>query len=206
MAKSLFGGGAVLTGALLLSSLMFNAHPSVAENLAPLDSTQQTSQQKDATRVELLGKVLSSETMSVPTGNSPNLPGAEVASLKVGSSPIPSGKSVIGSISLPSAESYTATAYSLAGRTASGAGVRRGLIAADTRVFPLGTRVRIDVGSYSGEYTVADRGSAVRGRTVDIWVPSTREAVRFGRRPVRLTVLSYGARPAARTQARQSGH
>lgn len=195
MAKSLFGGGAALTGALLLSALMFNVHPSVAENLAPLDSTQQTSQQKNATGIDLFGKSLSNET--VTDGDSSNLLNATAATLKSSALTRSSGKSLTGSLN-PSAlaENYTATAYSLAGRTASGTNVRRGLIAADHRVFPLGTRVRIDAGTYSGEYLVADRGSAVRGHTVDIWVPSSREALRFGRRPVRLTVLSYGARPA----------
>jgi 3D (Asp-Asp-Asp) domain-containing protein len=196
MAKSLFGGGAALTGALLLSALMFNVHPSVAENLAPLDSTQQTSQKKDATGVDLFGKSLSNET--VTDGDSSNLLNATAATLKSSALTRSSGKSLTGSLN-PSAlaENYTATAYSLAGRTASGTNVRRGLIAADHRVFPLGTRVRLEAGTYSGEYLVADRGSAVRGHTVDIWVPSSREALRFGRRPVRLTVLSYGARPAA---------
>jgi 3D (Asp-Asp-Asp) domain-containing protein len=95
---------------------------------------------------------------------------------------------------------FTATAYSLRGRTASGQMVTRGLIAADHRVLPLGTRVRLEAGAYSGEYLVADRGSAVRARKIDIWMPSTREAMRFGRRPVKLTVLSYGgARRRART-------
>ncbi|HLM55482.1 MAG TPA: hypothetical protein VK422_05095, partial [Pyrinomonadaceae bacterium] len=46
---------------------------------------------------------------------------------------------------------FTATAYSLRGRTASGRGVARGIIAADRRVLPLGTRVRIDAGNYTGE-------------------------------------------------------
>jgi 3D (Asp-Asp-Asp) domain-containing protein len=170
-------------------------HPSVAENLAPLDSTQQTSQKKDAPGVDLFGKSLSNET--VIDGDSPNLLNAAAATLKSSALTRSSGKGLTGSIN-PSAlaENYTATAYSLAGRTASGAGVRRGLIAADHRIFPLGSRVRLEAGSYSGEYLVADRGSAVRGHTVDIWVPSTREALRFGRRPVRLTILSYGARPA----------
>ncbi|MCA1633309.1 MAG: 3D domain-containing protein [Acidobacteria bacterium] len=85
---------------------------------------------------------------------------------------------------------YTATAYSLRGRTASGRMVSRGLIAADRRVLPLGTRVRLQAGSYSGEYLVADTGGAVRGRLIDIWMPSTSEAMRFGRRPIKLTVLS----------------
>jgi 3D (Asp-Asp-Asp) domain-containing protein len=92
---------------------------------------------------------------------------------------------------------FVATAYSIAGRMAGGAGGRSGLIAADRRMLPLGTRVHLEAGAYSGEYMVADRGSAARGRMIDIWVPSTREAMRFGRRPVRLTVLSYGARPSA---------
>jgi 3D (Asp-Asp-Asp) domain-containing protein len=88
------------------------------------------------------------------------------------------------------AVTFTATAYSLRGRTASGGGVRRGIIAADRRVLPIGTRVRLEAGSYSGEYLVADTGGAVRGRKIDIWVPQTSEAMRFGRRPVRLTVLT----------------
>jgi 3D (Asp-Asp-Asp) domain-containing protein len=86
--------------------------------------------------------------------------------------------------------SYVATAYSLRGRTASGRPVAKGLIAADPRHLPLGSRVRLEAGAYSGEYLVADTGSLVRGRRIDIWTPSSREAMRFGRRTVKLTVLS----------------
>ena len=89
---------------------------------------------------------------------------------------------------------YVATAYSLRGRTASGRPVAKGLIAADPRHLPLGSRVRLDAGSYSGEYLVADTGTLVRGKRIDIWTPSSREAMRFGRRTVKLTVLSYGGR------------
>ena len=87
-------------------------------------------------------------------------------------------------------ETYSATAYSLRGRTASGQYVTRGLIAADPRHLPLGTRVRLDAGPWSGEYLVADTGGAIKGRKIDIWTPSTREALQFGRRNVKLTVLS----------------
>ena len=89
---------------------------------------------------------------------------------------------------------YVATAYSLRGRTASGRLVAKGLIAADPRHLPLGSRVRLEAGTYSGEYLVADTGSLVRGKRIDIWTPSSREAMRFGRRTVKLTVLSYGGR------------
>jgi 3D (Asp-Asp-Asp) domain-containing protein len=72
--------------------------------------------------------------------------------------------------------------------------VSKGLIAADPRFLPLGSRVRLEAGAYSGEYLVADTGGAVRGRHIDIWTPSTREALRFGRRAIKVTVLSYGGK------------
>jgi len=91
-------------------------------------------------------------------------------------------------------QTYTATAYSLRGKTASGQTVSRGLIAADLSVLPLGTRVRLEAGSFSGEYVVADTGGSVKGRRIDIWTPTAREALQFGRRAVKLTVLSFGGR------------
>jgi len=87
------------------------------------------------------------------------------------------------------AQHFKATAYCLRGRTASGAGVRRGIVAADRRVLPLGTRIQLHAGSYSGTYTVADTGGAVKGRILDVWVPSCSEAMRFGRRSVKVSVM-----------------
>jgi 3D (Asp-Asp-Asp) domain-containing protein len=99
-------------------------------------------------------------------------------------------------------QTYTATAYSLRGRTASGRPVARGVIAADPRVLPLGTRVRLDAGEFSGEYVVADTGGAVRGRKIDIWTPTPREAMRFGKRAVKLTVLELGGKRSKNAAAR----
>jgi len=80
--------------------------------------------------------------------------------------------------------SFSATAYCLKGRTASGAGVRRGIVAADPRILPLGTRINLNAGAYSGSYLVADTGGAIKGRKLDIWVANCSEARRFGRRKV----------------------
>jgi len=104
----------------------------------------------------------------------------------------------LGAESVVAAQTYTATAYSLRGRTASGQFVSRGLIAADPSVLPLGTRVRVEAGAFSGEYLVADTGGAIKGRRIDIWTPSTREAMQFGRRTVKLTVLSLGGKRGKR--------
>lgn len=84
---------------------------------------------------------------------------------------------------------FTATAYCLSGRTAMGHSVRRGIIAADPRVLRLGSRVGLNAGSYTGEYLVSDTGGGVKGRKIDIWVPSCSEARRFGRRAVTISLL-----------------
>lgn len=81
---------------------------------------------------------------------------------------------------------FSATAYCFSGRTAMGHGVRRGLIAADPRVLKLGSRVYVNAGAWSGSYLVSDTGGAIKGKKIDIWVPSCSEARKFGRRSVQI--------------------
>lgn len=81
---------------------------------------------------------------------------------------------------------FTATAYCLRGKTAMGHGVRRGLIAADPRILRLGSRVVINGGGVSGSYLVSDTGGKIKGKRIDIWMPSCSEARRFGRRTVQV--------------------
>lgn len=81
---------------------------------------------------------------------------------------------------------FSATAYCLRGRTAMGHGVRRGIIAADPRVLRLGSRVVLNGGGYSGTYLVSDTGGKIKGKRIDIWMPSCSEARRFGRRTVQV--------------------
>ena len=84
-----------------------------------------------------------------------------------------------------------ATAYTGHGRTASGKPVRRGMVAADRRVLPLGTKVRLkNAGQYSGVYRVEDTGGKIRGRKIDIYIPSRRGAKQFGRHTVQVEVLT----------------
>jgi 3D (Asp-Asp-Asp) domain-containing protein len=83
-------------------------------------------------------------------------------------------------------ETYIATAYSLRGITASGERVRSGIIAADRRVLPIGSKVHIE--GY-GNYTVKDTGGKIKGRRIDIWMPSRKQAMKFGRRAVQLKKL-----------------
>lgn len=92
---------------------------------------------------------------------------------------------------------FIATAYCKGDTTASGVGVRTGVAAADPALLPVGTVVRVDMPNprYAGIWTVMDTGSAVQGRTVDLYLWSCKEATEFGRRPVRITVLRLGWNP-----------
>jgi peptidoglycan DL-endopeptidase CwlO len=80
-----------------------------------------------------------------------------------------------------------AVAYHLPGRTASGLPVGIGVVAVDPTVIPLGTRMFIP--GY-GPGVAADVGSAVKGNIIDLWMPSTAAARRWGRRTVTITI--YG--------------
>jgi 3D (Asp-Asp-Asp) domain-containing protein len=92
---------------------------------------------------------------------------------------------------------FQATAYCKGETTASGVGVRTGIAAADPAILPVGSVVRLETPNprYSGVWTVMDTGPAVRGRSVDLYLWSCKEALQFGRRPVRLTVLRLGWSP-----------
>jgi 3D (Asp-Asp-Asp) domain-containing protein len=94
---------------------------------------------------------------------------------------------------------FHATAYCLKGRTASGILAQPGVIAADPRVLPLGTVVHLRAGSYTGTYTVADTGGKIKGRRVDVFVHTRREAMQFGRRPVKIKIIGRGSRKSERT-------
>ena len=92
---------------------------------------------------------------------------------------------------------FTATAYCKGETTASGVAVRTGVAAADPALLPVGTVVTLDMpdGRYDGVWTIMDTGPAVQGRVVDLYLWSCNEALRFGRRPVQLTVLRLGWNP-----------
>jgi 3D (Asp-Asp-Asp) domain-containing protein len=91
------------------------------------------------------------------------------------------------------ATSFEATAYTIEGETASGEQTRKGIVAADPKVLPIGSRVRVQgAGQYDGEYTVTDTGREIKGREIDIYIANNAEAKRFGRKKVSVEVLERG--------------
>ena len=86
---------------------------------------------------------------------------------------------------------FTASAYSIEGKAANGSKSCKGTVSADPAVLPLGSKIRVrGAGLYSGVYTVIDTGQKVKGRVIDIFVSSVREAVEFGKKQVEVELLA----------------
>lgn len=83
-----------------------------------------------------------------------------------------------------------ATAYSYTGNwTATGTWPRCGTVAVDPRVIPLGSRLWVE--GY-GPGRAEDTGYLIKGRRIDMFLPSRAEAREWGRKRVRVVVWHGG--------------
>ena len=91
-------------------------------------------------------------------------------------------------------EDFHATAYCVTGITKSGVAVSPGHVAADPRVIPLGSMIYVEspLTGVGGIYQVLDTGELIKGRIIDIFMPSYERCKEFGRRMVKVKVLRYG--------------
>lgn len=85
-----------------------------------------------------------------------------------------------------SASAYSAYDPGNSKHTASGTLVRRGVIAVDPDVIPLGTHVFIP--GY-GEAVAEDIGSSIRGHRIDVAFDTHEEALSFGRRDLEIIII-----------------
>lgn len=99
----------------------------------------------------------------------------------------------------------TATAYDLSyescgknpgdpyyGIAASGMKITRGIVAVDPRVIPMGSKLYIESLDSWPDYGYAiagDKGGAIKGNKVDLFMESSSEVYSFGRRQVRVYIL-----------------
>jgi 3D (Asp-Asp-Asp) domain-containing protein len=73
------------------------------------------------------------------------------------------------------------------GYTATGVKARKGVVAVDDRVIPMGTRLYIPGYGFA---VAADRGSAIKGMRIDLCYNTYHEAIEFGRRKVKVYLLN----------------
>lgn len=110
-----------------------------------------------------------------------------------------------GKVAYKKAITMVATAYDLSyestgknpgdknyGITASGTKARPGVVAVDTRVIPLGTKLYIESLDGWPDYGFAvaeDTGGAIKGNKIDLFMENRADALRFGRRKVKVYIL-----------------
>lgn len=91
------------------------------------------------------------------------------------------------------AKPYIVTAYTVGDRftpshgiTASGERVRTGVTLSCPRELPLGTVVSIEG---VGRRTCTDRGGRITGHHLDLYVPTVKQALKFGKQTLDVTII-----------------
>lgn len=88
------------------------------------------------------------------------------------------------------ATAYTANCEGCSGVTATGINLKENpdqkVISVDPNVIPLGTKVHVE--GY-GEAVAGDTGGAIKGNKIDIYMKSQEDAINFGRKTVKVTIL-----------------
>ena len=88
------------------------------------------------------------------------------------------------------ATAFTANCKGCSGVTSTGFNLKKNpnakIIAVDPKVIPLGTKVWVE--GY-GEAIAADKGGAIKGNKIDVFMPTTKKAYSWGRRTVTVKIL-----------------
>ena len=76
-------------------------------------------------------------------------------------------------------------------RTYSGTRTRWGVVAVDPKVIPIGSSLLIE-GYDDTTFIAEDVGGAIKGETIDIWLPDAKEARTYGTQYRRVTIIREG--------------
>jgi 3D (Asp-Asp-Asp) domain-containing protein len=80
-----------------------------------------------------------------------------------------------------------AYAYSNGGTGASGIPMRRGLIAVDPSVIPLGTKLYVEGYGFA---IAADTGGIIKGNVIDLYMDTVAECLKFGKKMLKVYILT----------------
>ncbi|MBE3568768.1 MAG: LysM peptidoglycan-binding domain-containing protein [Bacillales bacterium] len=98
--------------------------------------------------------------------------------------------SASGKVIVVKATAYTASCKGCSGVTALGINLKQNpnakVIAVDPNVIPLGSKVYVE--GY-GQAIAGDKGSAIKGNRIDVYVPSIQSARNWGVRTTKVTIL-----------------
>ncbi|TYR78629.1 LysM peptidoglycan-binding domain-containing protein [Priestia megaterium] len=88
------------------------------------------------------------------------------------------------------ATAYTGNCKGCSGITATGINLKKNpklkVISVDPKVIKLGSKVYVE--GY-GTAIAGDKGSAIKGNKIDVFIPSQKEAIKWGRKTVKIKIL-----------------
>lgn len=146
-------------------------------------------------KFEVDGQILDQQVQAASDVKSP-----KQEAILQNSKPVPKKKVIIQN-SIPAAEEnlelakinssltlkVESTAYTYTGnKTATGIEPREGLIAVDPKVIAMGSKVYVEGYGYA---IAADTGGTIRGNKIDVFFPTLRQCIEWGRRPVHIYVI-----------------
>lgn len=89
------------------------------------------------------------------------------------------------------ATAYTASCEGCSGITATGINLKENsnakIISVDPTIIPLGSKVYVE--GY-GEAIAGDTGGAIKGNKIDVFIPSQQDAINFGVKQLKVTILN----------------
>lgn len=137
-------------------------------------------------------------TESAPAAAEPAPAPAKSAPAAAEQAPAPAESAPATEAAAPSAKeitveatAYTATCEGCSGITATGINLlenpNQKVISVDPSVIPLGSKVYVE--GY-GEAIAGDTGGAIKGNKIDVFIPSKQDAINFGRKQLKVTILN----------------
>lgn len=89
-----------------------------------------------------------------------------------------------------SSTAYTAYCKGCSGITRTGLNLKKNpglkVIAVDPKVIPLGTKVHVEGYGYA---VAGDTGGAIKGKKIDVFIPTQSKALKWGRKNVKIKIL-----------------
>jgi 3D (Asp-Asp-Asp) domain-containing protein len=89
-----------------------------------------------------------------------------------------------------SASAYTASCKGCSGVTSTGINLKKNpglkVIAVDPSVIKIGTKVYVEGYGYA---IAGDTGGAIRGNKIDVFIPNKSDALKWGRKTVKIKIL-----------------
>ncbi|MFS0821151.1 LysM peptidoglycan-binding domain-containing protein [Bacillus sp. 1P02SD] len=155
-------------------------------------ATAAVTAEKPVQSVEVSTKVSASSAPAVETQKetTASAPTTEATNTSTAASPATETGKTSSKEFLMEATAYTATCEGCSGITSTGMNLLENpnakVISVDPSIIPLGSKVYVE--GY-GEAIAGDTGGAIKGNKIDVFIPSKQEAIHFGRKQVKVTIL-----------------